>query len=265
MLGGGSHPLEHGSTGQLVELLQLEVAPALARALQFPSPPALCGQRFTARLSVPTGATTLQFTALATWPKARSRTTFTGSVQVAVPNGALNSYSWPEIASTVLASPWTGALPGSSDNSYGDLMQMQIPLPAGTSGEIVFDVLQPCYDPPYPGDGLIIDDLRILAGGPGATGFDAGVDASQTPDLGTAPDVPAVADQSGESLLVGDAGECKGDAGDLEHLYFVEPCPSTVDAKVPTLRSFAIGGLARYRQRCSRPSRSLAASTRGKG
>lgn len=136
------------------------------RALQFPSPPALCDQRFTARLFVPTGATVLQFTALATWPKTRLQTTFTGSVQVAVPNGAVNSYSWPQIASTVLASPWTGALPGSSDNSYGDLMQMQIPLPAGTNGEIIFDVLQPCYDPPYPGDGLIVDDLRILGGGP---------------------------------------------------------------------------------------------------
>ena len=220
------------------------------RALQFPSAPALCGQRFTAQLSVPTGATTLQFSALATWPKTRSQATFTGSVQVAVPNGAVNSYSWPEIASTALASPWTGALPGSSDNSYGDLMQMQIPLPAGTNGEIIFDVLQPCYDPPYLGDGLIIDDLRILAGGPGATGFDAGVDASQTPDLETARDVPRSADQGSESLPIGDAGECKGDAGDLEHLYFVEPCPSTVDAGVPTLSCSGYVGAQIYEALC---------------
>jgi hypothetical protein len=220
------------------------------KALQIPVPPALCGQRFTARLSVPTAATTLQFSALATWPKTRSQTTFTGSVQVAVPNGAVNSYSWPEIASTALASPWTGALPGSADNSYGDLMQMQIPLPAGTNSEIIFDVLQPCYDPPYLGDGLIIDDLRILAGGPGKTSLDAGVDAAETPDLANARDVPGSADQGSESLPIGDAGECKGDAGDLEHLYFVEPCPSTVNAGVPTVSCYGYVGAQIYQALC---------------
>jgi hypothetical protein len=49
------------------------------------------------------------------------------------------------------------------------------------------------------------------------------------------PDVPVSADQSSESLPIVDAGECRGEASDLERLGWAVPCPSIFDAGVPTL------------------------------
>jgi hypothetical protein len=64
------------------------------------------------------------------------------------------------------------------------------------------------------------------------------------------PDVPVSADQSSDSLPIGDAGECKGESGDLENLYFVEPCPSTVDAGVATLSCYGYPGARIYEALC---------------
>jgi hypothetical protein len=38
---------------------------------------------------------------------------------------------------------------------------MELPLPAGASGEILYDIMAICTKPPFLGAGLVIDDLRL--------------------------------------------------------------------------------------------------------
>ncbi|MBN1652434.1 MAG: hypothetical protein JXA30_01525 [Deltaproteobacteria bacterium] len=63
-----------------------------------------------------------------------------------------------------LPNPWTDTLPGSADNAYADLKQFEVPLPEGTSTEVIFDIVREVHK--YAGgrlslDGFLLDDLRV--------------------------------------------------------------------------------------------------------
>ena len=77
---------------------------------------------------------------------------------VAVPNGDLLSTYDINLKTSPLPNPWTGDLPGSTNNAYGDLQEAELALPSGASGEILFDVYRICAEP---ASGLIIDNLRV--------------------------------------------------------------------------------------------------------
>jgi hypothetical protein len=77
---------------------------------------------------------------------------------VAVPNGDLLSTWDINLKTSSLPNPWTGDLPGSTSNAYGDLQEAELALPIGASGEILFDVERLCTNS---ASGLIIDNLRV--------------------------------------------------------------------------------------------------------
>jgi hypothetical protein len=120
-----------------------------------------CQDRFTARLAVPSGATTVKLSYLEYWPKTGNYTPIWASMHVAVPNGAVVEYSVGAGTITTLPSPWTGALPGSADFTYGELKQLELPVPVGAASEVMFDLDRECSEPSSPGHGLIVDDLRV--------------------------------------------------------------------------------------------------------
>jgi hypothetical protein len=62
---------------------------------------------------------------------------------------------------TPLPKPWSGPLPGADVNTYGDLVQFELALPEGAHGEIILDLYRQCTEPMLPGDGLVIDDVRV--------------------------------------------------------------------------------------------------------
>jgi hypothetical protein len=122
-----------------------------------------CEGRFTARMAVSLGATTV---------KARFRTIrvlglmaspFFGTLQLGVPNGTLVTYvAMPSTDAVASSQPDpAGPLPGSSTYSYGPLMEWSFPLPAGSKDEILFDLFPRCGEPFTPSDGLLLDDLRV--------------------------------------------------------------------------------------------------------
>jgi hypothetical protein len=90
-------------------------------------------------------------------------TPFYGWLRLAVPNGVVSDFGayWAYSNGTPLPSPWSGPLPGAGENTYGELTQIELALPAETGSEIVVDVFRPCSEPGLPSDGLVIDDLRV--------------------------------------------------------------------------------------------------------
>jgi len=80
---------------------------------------------------------------------------------VAVPNGDLLSTYDIDLKTSPLPKPWTGDLPGSTSNAYGDLQEAELALPSGASDEILFDIYRICAEPGGPTPGLLIDDLRV--------------------------------------------------------------------------------------------------------
>lgn len=136
--------------------------PAGKKALGFPPEsewnPVYNG-RFTARLAVPAGAKTIKFSYLTYWPNIGSPSSvFPYRLAVATPNGVVTRRDLADVDARPLSSPWPSPLPGSADNSYSDLKQLELPLPVGTGQEVIFDIAQPAFGT---SDGLVIDDLRI--------------------------------------------------------------------------------------------------------
>jgi hypothetical protein len=122
-----------------------------------------CSARFTVRMAVGAGATTVKFSTLSY----RSLTGFSITnpyaymFTVAVPNGDLLRTYDINLKTSPLPKPWTGDLPGSTTNVYGDLQEAELALPSGASGEILFDIYRLCAEPVSPAPGLIIDNLRV--------------------------------------------------------------------------------------------------------
>jgi hypothetical protein len=133
-----------------------------ALAIRPPGLSSVCKARFTVRMAVPAGATTVKFSYLTYHEK----TEYFGwnpsyFFTVAVPNGeALLSYDY-NLKPSPLPNPWTGALPGSPDNVYGNLQEAALPIPSGANGEILFDIERPCPQPSGPPEGMIVDNLRV--------------------------------------------------------------------------------------------------------
>lgn len=122
-----------------------------------------CAARFTARMAVAAGATTvklstLSYRALTGYPVTMP---FSYIFTVAIPNGNLLSTYDSNLKTSPLPNPWTGDLPGSTSNAYGDLQEASLALPSGANGEILFDIVRICAQPGGPMPGLIIDNLRV--------------------------------------------------------------------------------------------------------
>ena len=120
-----------------------------------------CDDRFTARLAVGPTAKVVKVSVL---PYRSSHTgPFMAQMKLAVPNGAVSDFGayWSSSNATPLPSPWSGPLPGASQNTYGDLAQIELALPAGIGKEVIVDIRRPCFEAGLPGDGLVIDDLRV--------------------------------------------------------------------------------------------------------
>jgi hypothetical protein len=119
-----------------------------------------CDDRFTARLAVPAGAQSVKFSFLSYRSKNGYPMMIEYGVLLGIPGGPIVEQSLNDGSGTPLPSPWTGTLPGSADFSYGGLKQLELPLPAGTNGEVVFDLARwGCLAGASPG--LIVDDLRV--------------------------------------------------------------------------------------------------------
>jgi hypothetical protein len=119
-----------------------------------------CSARFTARMAVGVGATAVKFSILSYHSLTGYPVTIPPSYMftVAVPNGDLLSTWDINLKTSPLPNPWTGDLPGSTSNAYGDLQEAELALPSGASGEILFDVERLCTNS---ASGLIIDNLRV--------------------------------------------------------------------------------------------------------
>jgi len=120
-----------------------------------------CQDRFTARLAVTPTAKAVKVSALSY--RSSKSTPFMGWLRLAVPSGAVSDFGmYGMIAkATPLPSPWAGTLPGADVNTYGELTQVELPLPDGVAGEVIFDLYRFCVEPGLPGDGIILDDLRV--------------------------------------------------------------------------------------------------------
>lgn len=120
-----------------------------------------CQDRFTARLAVAPTAKTVKLSALSY--RSSYSAPFVGWLRLAVPNGAVSDFGMYGMTSkaTSQPNPWSGPLPGADVNTYGDLTRVELPLPAGTAGEVIFDLYRFCMEPGLPGDGIIIDELRV--------------------------------------------------------------------------------------------------------
>jgi hypothetical protein len=119
-----------------------------------------CSARFTARMAVGVGATAVKFSILSYHSLTGYPVTIPPSYMftVAVPNGDSLSTWDINLKTSALPNPWTGALPGSTSNAFGDLQEAELALPSGASGEILFDVERLCTNS---APGLIIDNLRV--------------------------------------------------------------------------------------------------------
>ena len=122
-----------------------------------------CSARFTVRMAVGAGATTvklstLSYRSLTGYPAPNS---YAYEFTVAVPNGDRLSTYDVNLKTQPSPKPWTGDLPGSTNYAYGDLQGAELALPSGASGEILFDIYRICAQPAAPAPGLIIDDLRV--------------------------------------------------------------------------------------------------------
>jgi hypothetical protein len=120
-----------------------------------------CPMRYTVRLAVKSGAKVVRFSYLTYKPQTATSTSFSYTMTVAVPHGEVIRYYAPSATSRPLSYPWTGNLPGSGDFIFGDLAQMDLPLPAGVGDEVLFDIMRPCTEPPIQTSGVVIDDLRV--------------------------------------------------------------------------------------------------------
>lgn len=143
--------------------------PAGTKALRFSPTNSLvgeqwsCDDRFTARLSVPSGATFVKFSTLFYGPTSLTDLYSWGWLQLAVPNGAVSDpgQGWSK-GGTALPIPWTGTLPGGDSYNFGDLMEQTFALPPGTTSEVIVDLRRRCAEPFLGGSlGLVIDNLRV--------------------------------------------------------------------------------------------------------
>jgi hypothetical protein len=138
--------------------------PAGATAVAVPPVDSInkCPARFTARLAVPTGAASVKFAFMVYRLKSGwGSPSLLYNFAVAVPDGAAVS-TWDfQLKTTPLPKPWTGDPPGSDLNIYGDLLEAEMPLPPGTSSEVMFDIVRTCAEPGGPPPGIIIDSLRV--------------------------------------------------------------------------------------------------------
>jgi len=121
-----------------------------------------CDDRFTARLSVPSGAAFVKFSTLFYAPASVADIRFGGQLRLAVPNGAVTDLGrgWTN-GGTALSIPWTGTLPGGDSYTFGGLMEQTFALPPGTTSEVIVDIFRPCREPIMDSAGLVIDDLRV--------------------------------------------------------------------------------------------------------
>jgi hypothetical protein len=158
-----------GGRAKVVDDTSLPI-PAGHKALRFALPTGAynqdwsCEDRFTARLAIPAGAKSVKLSYLGYWPKVSIEGSLYFLVRLAVPNGASVGYSLYGLAvelSTTLPNPWTGTLPGSASFAYGELKQLELPLPAGVGSEVVFDLARLSCEGIIGSTGLIIDDLRV--------------------------------------------------------------------------------------------------------
>jgi hypothetical protein len=123
----------------------------------------VCNARFTSRLSVKAGATSVKLSFITYQAKSgwAAGWSYSHYFTVAVPNGSAVSTMIGNLKTTPLSKPWTGDAPGSDVNSYGDLLEAQLPLPPDTDGEVMLDILAICAQPGPPPPGIIIDDVRV--------------------------------------------------------------------------------------------------------
>lgn len=124
----------------------------------------VCNARFTARLPAKAGASRVKLSFITYQAKSGgwgSGWGYSYYFTVAVPNGTAVSTANGNLKTTPLAKPWTGDPPGSDVNTYGDLLETQLPLPPDTSGEVMLDILSICAQPGPPPPGIIIDDVRV--------------------------------------------------------------------------------------------------------
>lgn len=128
---------------------------------QFNNLPALAGsRRLTVRLAVSTGDTKVRVSVRPFSQADNFASTYQASFRAAVPGGAIASAMLPQ--SETLD---TKVTVGGATLSFGAARTIEIPLPAGASGEIVFDANTGspsfgCGLPP-PTVGYLIDDLRV--------------------------------------------------------------------------------------------------------
>jgi hypothetical protein len=150
-----------GGDVQVVDATTLPV-PKGGKALRIlPSSGWTCDDGFTVRMAVPMGASAIKFTALDFGAAGTSSLYVNYMLIVGVPNGSSAVTYWSSLAKTPLTKPWKDPLPGSTSYTYGDLAQYTVPLPAGTQGEVMFDLSRHCVEPPSLIAGLVIDDLRV--------------------------------------------------------------------------------------------------------
>lgn len=122
----------------------------------------VCPARLTARLAVPSGATSVKVAFMTYRPRSGwGQSSYAYTFTVAVPNGAAVSTYDFNLATTPLPKPWADNPPGGDTNTYGDLLEAQLPLPAGVGKEVLFDVARICAQPAPPAPGIIIDNLRV--------------------------------------------------------------------------------------------------------
>lgn len=147
---------------QVVDASTLPV-PTGGRALRvLPTDALRCWDGFTVRMAVPTGSSVIKFTALDLGMAGTSTSLFVNyRLLLGVPNGSSTLSYWSSLTKTPMDKPWKEPLPGSSSYTYGDLAQYTVPLPAGTQGEVMFDLSRHCVEPPSRIAGLVIDDLRV--------------------------------------------------------------------------------------------------------
>jgi hypothetical protein len=150
---------------QVVDASTLPV-PTGSKALRFlPTSSMDCEDHFTVRMAVPAGASAVKLAFLpfgpASFPPPPDYYTVTYTVTVGVPNGPKTWAFFGSLPQTPLTAPWKEPLPGSTSYAYGDFQQLTVPLPAGTQGEVMFDLWRHCMEPPALIAGLVIDDLRV--------------------------------------------------------------------------------------------------------
>jgi hypothetical protein len=146
---------------QVVDAATLPV-PTGTKALRFlPIASMSCADRFTVRMAVPAGASAVKFVALSFSPASSSYYDAYYTVTLGVPNGPKTSSYFGSLSKAPLTNPWKETLPGGTSYSYGDLAQYSVPLPAGTQGEVMFDLSRHCVEPPALITGLVVDDLRV--------------------------------------------------------------------------------------------------------